>query len=168
MIFLNRSMTAISLVITMAIGITGVAVAHRTEKPEFNHDISDLKAVTSFEVYQFHGIFEVEDNRVPAEIINFVSTALSHNPAMPKASPADAVIVLECVRNDCGKVRALVRKGHADGPVIWHVDADNYWFYTGDEFYSEARNPRKVAKELIKKLSADYADLNVTEQMAEI
>lgn len=155
--------TALLLTTSLILGMAGLMVipsaVAKKDAPEYSHDINRLKGLKSFEIYHFHDPFNVEANKVPPELVSFTDTALRHTPALPKASPAEGVIVLQCVKPDCGVVRATVRAGGVDSPIVWHVDADNYWFYTGDEFYSEPKNPRKVAKELMKKLAHDYSSI---------
>jgi len=158
---ITRLFSACVMVSLAVMTVGGMALAHDTGKDHVHNDLDKLRAMKSFEIYQFHDDFDTEVNHVPQALMSLTATALSHTPELPYGSPAEGLIVLDCIKPDCGQIRVVVREGNVNAPVVWQHDFDNYWFYTGTEFYSENRNPKKVAKTIVEALKTSYTNLDM-------
>jgi hypothetical protein len=122
-----------------------------------------LQDIRTFDVEQFHDIFELEQPYVRPEIYTYIRTALERENRLRHTSPADGLIHLSCGGFDCSRISAQVRAGDRNGPVVWETEVGGYIFPFFDRFYSIERNSEKIARIIIDRLADDYAGEDVEE-----
>lgn len=109
----------------------------------------ELSTLKSFEIRQFHDTYDTETAHVDPETFSYLGTALQKEASLPKASPAEGIIDLNCVDRKCHYIEAKVYRG-AEGPVLWQSKLRVYWTY------GVSKDPREVAEQLITQLATDY------------
>jgi hypothetical protein len=134
--------------------LTGsVSAVAEADEPLAKPRLGDLK---SFEVEQYTESFSHERDFIEPEYVQQLTTALEHERALPKASPADGVIRLRCVKGpECNDLKLSVTYG-SDGPEVWSVTEKRYKFFTTWWFGNILKPSQTLTTEFIQQLAEAY------------
>lgn len=141
---------AVSLSMTLFSVLPWQSVAQAEEH------IPTLKELRSFEVESYSDIFAPDSVRVAPELIQQTGFVLNQERRIPKASPAEGLVKLTCIKwPECNQIKMSVLY-RPTGQEVWSTTIKSYRFFVTWWFDSIPRQNGDMAKDLIQQLTTAY------------
>lgn len=110
----------------------------------------------TFEMDSYDEVFGNKFQYLDAEYIQHVNNALFHERSLPKASPAEGILHLACVkRPECNDIKFFVTAGW-NGPEVWSTRIKRFKFFSTWWLGNIPERSELTAQQLVQQLAEAY------------
>ncbi|MBY0404486.1 MAG: hypothetical protein K2X66_11355 [Cyanobacteria bacterium] len=121
-----------------------------------SEQLDKLSALRSFEVEVFTQTFPGYRQPMDADNIQYLRNALNRNNLLPKGSPAQGFLHLECAHQpECNLMRLYVTEGR-HGQEVWSKTYPKYKLFVTWWLHNIEDPMEKLSQKMVQELAADY------------